>query len=294
MDRLQAGSPILVLVLIAQISDCHIRDSVGMFGGLVDTSETLARVVDHLNGLNPAPDVVLATGDLTDDGTEIQYSMFLDLVAGLEIPLLPLPGNHDVWDAFRSAFADRLPATIAEGHCSYVVDSHPVRLVGLDTLIPGRHDGRFHEGHEEWLDAVLQVQPDRPTLVFTHFPPFKSGLTFMDLSGLDGADRLRSVLERHPQVKLLVAGHIHRPIQTTIGSTLVSVCPSTGNQLGLELDPMSGSAVDEPPAYQLHCWDGDRFVTHTATMWEGRRMDLSDFIVDVHRRAAAGEGSPRS
>jgi len=285
---------ILDPVLIAQISDCHIRDSVGMFGGLVDTSETLAGVVRHLNDLNPAPDLVLATGDLTDDGTEIQYSMFLDLVSDLAIPLLPLPGNHDVGDAFRAAFADRLPDTVAEGHCSYVVDDHPVRLVGLDTLIPGRHDGRFDERHEEWLDRVLHAAPERPTLVFTHFPPFTSGLTFMDLSGLDGADRLRDVLKRHPQVKLLVAGHLHRPIQTTIGSTLVSVCPSTGNQLGLELDPMSGSAVDEPPAYQLHNWDGQNFVTHTATVWAGKRMDLSEFVAEVHRRSAAGEGSPKS
>ena len=294
MDSFAINSLILFPVLIAQISDCHIRDSTGMFGDLVDTSETLARVVRHLNSLSPVPDVILATGDLTDDGTEVQYSKFLDLVSSLEIPLLPIPGNHDVWDTFRSAFCDHLLNTATEEHCSYVVDGYPVRLIGLDTLTPGRHDGLFHDGHEDWLDHVLQMEPDRPTLIFTHFPPFTSGLTFMDLSGLEGADRLRNVLEHHPQVKLLVAGHLHRPIQTVIGSTLVSVCPSTGNQLGLELDPMTGSAVDEPPGYQLHRWDGHNFVTHTAVVWEGTRMDLSDFVAEVHRRADTGEGSPKA
>ena len=119
-------------MLIAQISDCHIRDHVGAFGKLVDTTETLGRVVDHLMALDPGPDVVLATGDLTDDGTETQYNTLLAVLAPLADRLLPLPGNHDEGPAFRTAFADRLPPDVAKDHCSYVVDDHPVRLVGLD------------------------------------------------------------------------------------------------------------------------------------------------------------------
>ena len=66
-------------MLIAQISDCHIRDHVGTFGKLVDTTETLGRVVDHLVDLDPGPDVVLATGDLTDDGTGGGVAVEVDL-----------------------------------------------------------------------------------------------------------------------------------------------------------------------------------------------------------------------
>ena len=62
-------------MLIAQISDTHIRDHLGMFGELVDTSETLKKAVQLLNALDPQPDVVLVTGDLTDDGTKEQYSL---------------------------------------------------------------------------------------------------------------------------------------------------------------------------------------------------------------------------
>ena len=227
-------------MLIAQISDCHIRDHASAFGKLVDTTETLGRVVDHLVDLDPGPDVVLATGDLTDDGTETQYNTLLAVLAPL---------------------ADRLPPNVAEGHCSYIVVDHPVRLVGLDTSLPGRHDGRFDEVRESWLDCTLADEPDRPTVVFTHFPPFETGLRFMDQAGLLDADRFRATIERHPQVRLLVTGHLHRTIHTVIGSTPVSTCPSTGNQLGLDLHPDRGSAVDEPSGFQLHRWDGERFVT---------------------------------
>ena len=279
-------------MLIAQISDCHIRDHIGAFGKLVDTTETLGRVVDHLMALDPGPDVVLATGDLTDDGTETQYNTLLAVLAPLADRLLPLPGNHDEGPAFRFAFADRLPPDVAENHCSYVVADHPVRLVGLDTSLPGRHDGRFDEVRESWLDSTLADEPDRPTLVFTHFPPFETGLRFMDQAGLLDADRFRTTIERHPQVRLLVTGHLHRTIHTVIGSTSVSTCPSTGNQLGLDLHPDRGSAVDEPSGFQLHRWDGERFVTHTGMVRDPatiRSVDLGPFVAEIRKRAEIGQ-----
>jgi len=279
-------------VLIAQISDCHIRDQGGSFARLVDTTETLRRVVDHLVGLDPAPDVILATGDLTDDGTASQYATLLDVLTPIADRLLPIPGNHDECPLFRGAFADVLPGNLADDHCSYVIEDHPVRLVGLDNSIPGRHDGRFDPVRERWLDDVLAADPDRPTLVFTHFPPFETGLRFMDDAGLLDSDRLRAVIERNPQVRLLVTGHLHRPIHTTIGSTLVSTCPSTGNQIRLDLHPERGAAVDEPPAYQLHRWDGERFVTHTGMVRDPasvQTVSLDGFVAEIRRRLEAGE-----
>ena len=279
-------------MLIAQISDCHIRDQGGWFARLVDTTETLRRVVDHLVGLDPAPDVILATGDLTDDGTASQYATLLDVLTPIADRLLPIPGNHDECPLFRGAFADVLPGNLADDHCSYVIEDHPVRLVGLDNSIPGRHDGRFDPVRERWLDDVLAADPDRPTLVFTHFPPFETGLRFMDDAGLLDSDRLRAVIERNPQVRLLVTGHLHRPIHTTIGSTLVSTCPSTGNQIRLDLHPERGAAVDEPPGYQLHRWDGERFVTHTGVVRDPasvRTVSLDGFVAEIRRRLEAGE-----
>ena len=277
-------------MLIAQISDLHIRDHVGMFGGLVDTSETLRKAVQLLNSLEPQPDVILATGDLTDDGTKEQYSQLLEIISSLNAPLLPLPGNHDDHSEFLNAFSSKLPDEIPETHCSYVINNFPVRLIALDTSLPGRHDALFSEDHELWLSKVLSQEKDKPTLIFTHFPPFETGINFMDLSGLKSADSLEKIIRNNPQVKLVVSGHLHRPIQTSFASTMVSVCPSTGNQLKLDLNPKNGSAVDEPPGFQLHVWKNDRFVTHTGIIWEGKTLDMSGYVAYVNEKISKNEG----
>ena len=103
-------------MLIAQISDLHIRDHMGLFGGLVDTSETLRKAVQLLNSLEPQPDVILATGDLTDDGTKEQYSQLLEIISSLNAPLLPLPGNHDDHSEFLNAFSSKLPDAVSYTH----------------------------------------------------------------------------------------------------------------------------------------------------------------------------------
>ena len=277
-------------MLIAQISDTHIRDHLGMFGELVDTSETLKKAVQLLNSLEPQPDVVLVTGDLTDDGTKEQYSLLLEMLSSLNAPLLPLPGNHDERSEFLNAFSSTLPDEIPENHCSYVIDNFPVRLIALDTSLPGQHDALFSEDHELWLSTVLSKEKDKPTLIFTHFPPFETGINFMDLSGLKSADRLEKIIRNNPQVKLVVSGHLHRSIQTSFASTMISVCPSTGNQLKLDLNPKNGSAVDEPPGFQLHLWKNDRFVTHTGIIWDGKELDMSQWVAYVNEKISKNEG----
>ena len=261
-----------------------------MFGELVDTSKTLEKAIKLLNALDPQPDVVLATGDLTDDGTKEQYSQFLEIIAPLNAPLLPLPGNHDDYSEFINAFSSTLPDEIPKNHCSYVIDNFPVRLIALDTSLPGQHDALFSEDHELWLSQVLAQEKDKPPLIFTHFPPFETGINFMDISGLKSADRLEKIIRNNPQVKLVVAGHVHRPIQTSFASTMISVCPSTGNQLKLDLNPKNGSAVDEPPGFQLHIWKNDRFVTHTGIIWDGKELDMSQYVAYVNEKISKNEG----
>src|SRR5512145_1949200 len=119
-------------MLIAQISDTHIRPMGVLAMGRVDTAGYLARAVAHINALRPAPDVVLVTGDLVDAGMAEEYAHLRALLAPLAMPFHLIPGNHDRRDALREAFADHryLPR---EGFLQYVVDSGPLRLIALDT-----------------------------------------------------------------------------------------------------------------------------------------------------------------
>src|ERR687891_182941 len=106
-------------MLIAQITDTHIKPEGLLAYRRFDTAAFLARAVDHILHLDPRPDVVLATGDLVDAGTAAEYARLRHLLAPLAMPVYLIPGNHDERDALRAAFADRawMPR---EGFIQYV------------------------------------------------------------------------------------------------------------------------------------------------------------------------------
>lgn len=252
-------------MIVAQISDPHIKPEGRLAYRRVDTEAYLARAVRHLLALSPRPDVVLGTGDLVDAGRPDEYRRLRALLAPLPMPVYLIPGNHDDRDALRAAFADHgyLPR---EGFIQYVVDEHPLRLVALDTLVPGQGGGLLCAERLAWLDARLADAPDRPTLIFMHHPPFDTGVHHMDRIGLENAEAMGEVIRRHSQVLCITCGHLHRPIQLRWNGTLVMTAPSTAHQVALDLHPDAPlEFVMEPPACLLHVWrPGTGLLTHTS------------------------------
>ena len=152
------------------------------------------------------------------------------------MPVYPIPGNHDDRDGIRGAVPDVLPAGSADDRLDYVVDEHPIRLVGLYTTIPSRPSGRLEREQLAWLDDQLTREPDRSTLIFQHHPPFVTGIEWMDQVGLENGEQEAEVVARHPQIELLTCGHVHRVVHTRLGGTVASCWPSTGVQIALALD----------------------------------------------------------
>jgi len=251
-------------VIVAQMTDLHVVERGHTLHGMLDTNSMAAAAVAHLNALTTRPDVALVTGDLTEHGSAGEYAMLRELLDGLAMPYYLIPGNHDHRAPLLQVFAG-YAASSAAGFVQYVVDDYPARLVGLDTLIEDREDGGLCGNRLAWLDEILRQGSDRPTLIFMHHPPFETGVWWMDTAGLSGAASLRQIVARHPQVQRIVCGHVHRPIQTNWGSTLVTVAPSTSYQVHLDLVPESRAQIIlEPPACQLHVFDGHGFITHTS------------------------------
>ncbi|WAC25696.1 phosphodiesterase [Ancylobacter sp. SL191] len=251
-------------MLIAHLSDPHLRPPGVLYQGLVDSNAMFVAALDHLARLEPRPDLVLLSGDLVDDGTPEEYAHARVLLAGIGLPLLAIPGNHDEREAFRAAFADHphLPDT---GPLHFAVGDHgPVRIVAVDVTVPGDHHGDFDAAAEDWLEARLAAEPERPTLVMMHQPPFESGIACIDDYNCRGGDRLAAVLARHPQVERLLCGHIHRSMQLRFGGTLLLTAPSTTTAIALRLVPEAEAAsFVEPPALLLHQWrPGTGLVTH--------------------------------
>lgn len=269
-------------MLIAQISDLHIAEDGNYMRDFVDANAKLAVAVDYLNAMQLRPDVVIATGDLTDHGRPEQYELLGAILDRLDAPLLLIPGNHDEQGPFRERFAashDDLPA---QGPVRYAVETHGVRLVAIDSTKPDHHDGEIDAEQLGWLERTLASRPDDPTVLFLHHPPFTTGIWWMDCINLDGARALEALVRRQPQVRLVLTGHLHRPIATNWGSTVVWTAPSTTHQVACNLHPEHEPVIAaEPPMLQLHWWTGDAFVSHT-TPFEppARRIEIAKLVSD--------------
>lgn len=270
-------------MLVAQITDSHVLAAGERFSGRVDTGAGLRAAVHQLNTMRPRPDVVLATGDLVNDGVTAEYEHLAGILGDLTIDLHVVPGNHDDRTLLRASL-DQVPRGGPDDRIDFVLDDYPLRLIGLDTTVPGDHGGESHLDQMDWLDRQLSAAPDRPTLIFQHHPPFVTGIAWMDEVGLRHAERQAAVIERHRQVVAVICGHVHRPITTVIGSAAVSIAPSTGAQVSLELDGSPHLYLDDTPAMALHDWDGARLRSHVVQIGDRERW-LPDWAVE---EAAAG------
>ncbi|MDJ0767292.1 MAG: phosphodiesterase [Ilumatobacter sp.] len=240
---------------IAQITDCHIVDEGALMADRVDSADRLTHVVDVVNAFRPAVDLVLLTGDLVNDGTSSQYDRLDTILGRLHPPAVPVMGNHDDRSELRARHPDVLPAGTPADPIDFTVDEHPLRIVVLDTTIPGEHRGMLSDDQLSWLDDTLADRPDHPTIIAQHHPPFRTGLERMDAYGLTGSAEEAAVVQRHPHVEAVVCGHLHRTIHTRFGGTVASCWPATAAQLHLGLDDGPVAYTDAPPAFALHDWD---------------------------------------
>ena len=262
-------------MIVAQLSDPHLLQTAsGTFG---DEAE-LRRAVAHLLALPARPDVVLLTGDLADRGQPAEYARLKELLAPLPMPLYVVPGNHDdrgrVLEAFGVQGTSSLP-----GFVQYVVEGWPLRLVALDTLVPGQDEGLLDTPRLDWLEARLKEAPDQPTLLFMHHPPFLTGLDVDDRIGLQNAPLFAALVARHRQIEAVVAGHVHCTMVRRFAGTLALTCGSVRHELLPDFGrPHLLAARLEAPGVLLHVWQPTSgLVTHrTLIGQDGPLVTLHD------------------
>ncbi|VWC04490.1 metallophosphatase [Burkholderia lata] len=250
-------------MLLAQISDLHIKRPGQLAYRRVDTAAALSRCIEKLNALVPRPDAVLVTGDLTDFGHDEEYGNLRGLLAALEIPYYLMIGNHDDRAGLRRAFADRAELQAGE-FVQYALDVGAVRVLALDSQVPGASYGDLCDARLAWLAAQLDAARDRPVIVALHHPPFASGIGHMDKLRLAPAAsaKLDALLRGYPNVERVLCGHVHRTMFTRFGGTLAAAVPSPAHQVAFDLRTDGPSAFRlEPPAFAVHRYVPDTGMT---------------------------------
>ncbi|MBT8765581.1 3',5'-cyclic-AMP phosphodiesterase [Metapseudomonas boanensis] len=207
-------------VLLVQLSDSHLfAETDGRLLGM-DTRDSLQRVVARVLEEQPRIDLVLATGDLSQDGSVESYRRFGELIEAIPAPSRWLPGNHDEVPVMRDVCAgsDQLDS---------VTDFSHWRVVLLDSTIAGAVPGHFPAEQLELLEQALASAGERHVLVTFHHHPVPIGCAWMDPIGVRNAERLFNVLERYPQVRALLWGHVHQEFDEQFQGMRLLASPST-------------------------------------------------------------------
>ncbi|WP_419759536.1 phosphodiesterase [Acidisoma sp.] len=254
-------------MLIAQLSDLHVRPRGIPAARVVETNMLVERALAAVAALNPRPDVVVVSGDVTECGRPEEYRMAAELFRRhLTMPVFVVPGNHDRREHFRAGLGHMPGVTKHPDFVQYAVDDYPVRLVMLDSVVPEAGHGLLCDRRLAFLDETLGADPHKPTMLVLHHPPMLTGAAGMDGIFLRNTTALGALLERHPQVERILTGHHHRSIVGRLGHAIVIVAPAVVHQT--ELNLLGGrpdQLVLEPPAYHLHLHLPESGIaTHTA------------------------------
>ncbi len=238
------------VIRLVQITDFHLTADGPESDWPVDTDATLAAVIDRVRADVPAPHLVLATGDLSQDGSAESYRRVKALFGHLDAPVYCLPGNHDD----PAVLADAMPGDGV--HVERRFSHGNWQIVFLDSTIAGRDDGRVDDGDLAALETALGDHGDRHALVCLHHHPMAVGGAWRDEIGIENPDALFGLLDRHPQVRGLLWGHIHQPFDGMRGHLRLMGTPSTCFQFIPGAD--GGLAIgDDPPGYRRIALHGD-------------------------------------
>ncbi|MGM0571681.1 3',5'-cyclic-AMP phosphodiesterase [Marinobacter sp.] len=226
MPSLEHGSPISIatadhaVARVLQITDPHLMaDDSGTLLG-VRTRDSLHAVVQTARARQPAPDLLLATGDLAQDASEPAYHEFARQVAAFDCPESWVAGNHD-----NSDILNRVAARYQAAGRHFLVGNWQVIM--LDSSVHGQVYGQLGEAELGFLADALAAFPGRPALIGLHHHPVRIDTDWMNAIGLHNRDQFWEVVDRFPQVKAVLWGHIHQDLDLYRGDVRLLATPST-------------------------------------------------------------------
>lgn len=206
-------------ILIAQITDCHLpADSQQKYRG-INPHRNLKTLLKKVRRLKP--DLLLATGDLSEDGSKASYVALQKFIKPLGVPVLVLPGNHD--DA--ALLAEIFPGSPTD---KISVSKHgPWHIIRLNSSMPGKPEGRLSEEVLAELEGFLGQHEQRPCLIAMHHQPIAIGSPWIDKYPLIYPQAFLQIVDRHPDIKAVVWGHVHQVYEADRNGTAMLGSPSS-------------------------------------------------------------------
>lgn len=228
-------------IRIVQLSDCHLfKETEGKLLGL-NTEHSLSKVMDLIEAEQPNLDLVLATGDLSQDGSGESYARFHDTMAQFSCPVYWLPGNHDLTDIMANHQA-------AQRMSPCVIDQGDWQIIMLDSTIRGKVPGNFADTELTFLEQALTASAGKHVLIALHHQPVPVGSDWLDQQIVGNAQEFFKVVDQFSNVRSIIWGHVHQVFETERNGVQLMSVPSTCVQF---LPKSQEFAVDkESPGYR--------------------------------------------
>lgn len=231
-------------MLIAQVSDIHAAPN-------NDHLARFDRVLGWLAQLQP--DVLVLSGDLTDDGWHEGYQQIAARLRQQDYPSLILPGNSDDRRLMRAVWGeDKWAKDACDRALHAVYEADGLRLIGLDSTVEGQEYGAVTD-HLGWLENQLNRADAMPSLLFLHHHVFASGIPTLDDTRCRGLEQLEEVINNAASRPLAIAsGHVHRPVAGMFAGITAhicaSVCPANPVWFGTDRVP----PAEDTPGMMIH------------------------------------------
>ena len=248
------------LMVIAQISDTHI--AVDLPGADL-RRQNLEQTIADINELDPLPDAIVHTGDITQHGLMEEYRLVEAALAKARAPFYLVLGNRDIRANLREAFSSRGFFPTGSPFLQYAIESHPVRILVLDTIAVDSNKGDFCVERAQHLVEMAAADTAKPIAVFTHHPPFEicEGPERLHYKDYDAMSRLTATLQQSGRVAGVFSGHIHRASAGYVGNIRASVTPCIATPLRWGTYPEHMKTL---PIYHVHRFSKDcGFSTET-------------------------------
>ncbi|WP_105566879.1 metallophosphoesterase [Microbacterium halophytorum] len=270
---------------LVHISDTHLLAGGARLYDRFAVEDNLRRTLDRVEQAGEGADALVFTGDLTDLGEPDAYLRLRRIVEPvaerLGAPIAWVAGNHDERSEMRRDLLDEEPSQKAIFHAW---DLAGLRLIALDSTVPGWHHGEIDDAQLDWLRGKLAEPAPLGTILALHHPPLPSHVPLFDVLELRGQDRLADVI-RGTDVRAILAGHLHYAMHGTFAGVPVSVAAATCYTMDVAREPQRVNGMDAGQSFSLvHVYDDT--ITHTTVPVHGAEPTAA-FDLDFYARLAA-------
>lgn len=247
---------------VIQVSDCHLGKHGDFVLAGINTKDSFQWVLDTIKQTE-SPDLLVATGDLAGDHEPEAYEQFNLMMDATGLPMAWLPGNHDDFVAMQPLLKTPFARTLDMGDWLGIF---------LNSAVPGQVGGALAHSELATLGALLKQYPDRHTALFLHHPPVAINSAWLDEHRVSNHFDFAAVLQQHPQVKGIFAGHVHQAVNTTWYGCTVHTAPSTCFQFEHNRDSFALS--NEPPGYRWINFNADGSITSGVSFVQGYKQTV--------------------